>query len=238
VTPSQFEELLISADHGAVVASLARGMAHDLRGPLQTLTLMVDPDADLFGGPEAGRLRGAVGNSVQHLTDTVNRFSQVYAPPTSEPTPLIAEDLLSYVADLQRYQRSLAAVEVELRLPGGLPAVRGMELMIRHQLLSLIVNAKQALADRTDGRITLSASATEGEVRLMVDDNGPGVAVEDRGRAFEPFYSTRPGSFGIGLTVVRCLAERQAGSASLEEAPGGGARAMVVLPAWRRGATV
>ena len=66
-------------------------MAHDLRGPLQTLTLMIDPHADLLSFPESGRLRGAMSTAVQHLTETISRFSQVYAPHDTEPVPLIVE---------------------------------------------------------------------------------------------------------------------------------------------------
>lgn len=76
VSSPQFEELLIRADRAQVIASLARGMAHDLRGPLQTLTLLVDPNADLLGGPEGARLRQAVSESVQHLADTIGCFSR------------------------------------------------------------------------------------------------------------------------------------------------------------------
>jgi signal transduction histidine kinase len=229
----QLEELLIRADRAAVIATLARGMAHDLRGPLQTLTLMVDPLADLFSSAEAGRLRGAVSTAVQHLTETISRFSQVYAPVESEPAPLIVDDLLGYVADLQRYQRDLPAAELELRLPPGLPPVRAVEPLLRHLLLSLVVNAKQALAGRS-GQILLAAETTEGgKVQLVVEDNGTGLGPAERIRAFEPFYSTRDGSLGIGLAVARWLAERQGGTVTLEPAATGGVRAVVSLELWR-----
>lgn len=235
VSLSHTEELLIRADRAAVVASLARGMAHDLRGPLQTLTLLVDPHADFFGGPEGARLRGAVAEAVQNLTDTIGSFGQVYAPTDLEPVPVIVDDLLSHVGDLQRYQRGLPAVEVELRLPGGMPPLRAVEGQLRHMLLGLITNAKQALQGREDGLISLSANTERGEVRLVVEDNGHGISPADRLRAFEAFWTTRPGAMGIGLTVARCLAQRQGGSLTLEGADGGGTRAVVTLPSWRRG---
>ncbi len=231
----QHEELLIRADRTAVMATLARGMAHDLRGPLQTLTLMVDPHADVFGGPEGARLMGAVSTAVQHLTDTITRFSQVYAPIDSEPAPLIADEMLNYVSDLQRYQRGLAAAELSIRLTSGLPPMRGVESHLRHILLSLIVNAKQALHGRSDGQITLGADHAGPEIRLSVEDNGPGMSPETMSRAFEPFFTTREGGMGIGLTVARWLTERMGGRLVLEPARYGGLNAVVVLPEWRRG---
>ncbi|HWA58326.1 MAG TPA: HAMP domain-containing sensor histidine kinase [Gemmatimonadales bacterium] len=229
------EELLIRADRTAVMATLARGMAHDLRGPLQTLTLMVDPHADVFGSPEGARLMGAVSTAVQHLSETIARFSQVYAPVETEPSPLIVEELLTYVSDLQRYQRGLAVTEMSLRITSGLPPVRGMESHLRHVLLSLIVNAKQALTDRADGQITLGAEQRGSEIRLSVEDNGPGMSEETLARAFEPFFTTREGGMGIGLTVGRWLTERMGGRLTLEPGRYGGMNAVVTLSEWRRG---
>jgi signal transduction histidine kinase len=229
-----YEELLIRADRSAIAQSLARGMAHDLRGPLQTLTLIVDPHADLLAGPEGLRVKSAVSGAVQHLSDTIGRFSQVYAPAETEPSPIIVEDLLNYVVDLQHYQRGLAPAEIELRLPGGLPPIRALETPLRHILLSLILNAKESFEDRADGIISLVASLHNGMVRLSVEDNGPGIGEGDRARMFEAFQTTKTGHLGIGLTVARWLAERQGGSLTLEQSERGGVKAIVELSSWRR----
>jgi signal transduction histidine kinase len=230
-----FEELLIRADRASVVAALARGMAHDLRGPLQTLTLLLDPHTDLLGGSEGTRLRSAVGESVQHLADTITRFSQIYAPLDLDPAPVIVDDLLGSVSELQRYQRGLPAVELELRLPGGLPPVRGTETHLRHLLLSLLLNAKEAMVERLEPRIIVAAAATDGMVQISLEDNGPGLDARAQASAFEPFFTTRPGHLGIGLTVAQWLACRHGGSLTLETAADGGARAVLCLPSWRRG---
>jgi len=231
----QFQEALIRADRATVVATLARGMAHDLRGPLQTLNLLVDPHSDLLANAEGARFRGAMSDSVQHLAETISRFGQIYAPPENEPAPVIVDDVLGYVVDLQRYQRGLPAAEVDLRLAGGLPPVRGLEDALRHLLLGLVINAKEALADRPDARIVLGAHAADGVVVLTVDDNGPGMPAEVRRRAFEPFFTTRENSLGLGLTVARWLATRQGGVVELAEGGRGGTRVAVAVPAWRRG---
>jgi signal transduction histidine kinase len=235
VSSPVFEEILIRADCAAVVGSLARGMAHDLRGPLQTLTLLVDPHTDLLGGSEGARLRAAVSDAVQHLADTITSFSQVYSPPDAEASPVIVDDLLSHVADLQRYQRGLPAVEVELRLQGGLPPVRGVETQLRHILLNLLTNAKQALAGRDAAEIVLTGAALDGQIQISVEDNGPGLTEAERRTAFEPFRTTLAEHLGIGLTVARWLAERHAGSLVLEASARGGTGAVLTLPSWRRG---
>ncbi len=234
ITPSDLETLLIRADRAQLLASLSRGMAHDLRGPLQALTLLVDPHADPLAGEEGARLRQVVRESVQHLTDTVERFSQIYSPPEGEPSPVIVDDLLSTLVELQRYQRSLPTIEMQLEIPGGLPPVRGIEPDLRHLLLGLISNAKQALEVRPDASMTLRAVREPDMVRIEVEDNGPGLGATEPEAAFRPFHSTRPGQLGLGLPVARTLAARQGGTLRLEQGGSGGIRALVRLPIWPR----
>lgn len=235
VSSPVFEELLIRADYASVTASLSRGMAHDLRGPLQTLTLLADPQTGSHSGPEGLRMRNAVSDAVQHLAETISRFSQIYTLPEGEAAPVIVDDLLSYVADLQSYQRGLPAPEVELRLAGGLPPVRGIESHLRHALLSLLLNSKEAMVERGEPRLAIAALVREGAVQIIVEDNGPGLVEPASARAFEPFFSTRPGHLGIGLPVGRWLVERHGGRLTLEPGESGGARAVLHLPSWRRG---
>jgi len=230
-----YKELLIRADRAAVLATMGRGMAHDLRGPLQALALMADPNADLLSGPDTPRLRGAVSSSVQRLADTITRFSQVYAPVETEPAPLVVDDILGNISELQRYQRGLPAAELELRIPAGLLPVRAIEAPLRHLLLSLVINGKQALQGRPDARIVLAADPAGAEIHLSVEDSGPGLTPDERIQAFEPFYTTREGSLGIGLTVARWLAERQGAAISLEAVPHGGLRAVIAMQVWPGG---
>lgn len=229
-------DLLVRTDRARVIGSIARGMAHELRGPLQTLTLLLDPETDMMAGPEGLRLRMAVSDAVQRLAETVERFSQVYAPQEPAPSPLIVDDLLDCVVALQRYQRGVPAIEIELSGKGALPAARGVETDLRHVLLGLILNAKEAMAEgQLARRLTITASSQNDEVQILVEDNGPGLSEPARQRAFEPFFTTRPDHLGIGLTVARWLVQRHGGGLDIEAGGSGGARARLRLPLWRRG---
>lgn len=230
----QNQDLLIRADRAAVMATLTRGMAHDFRGPLQILTLLLDPHADILDEAESNRLRDALGAAVERLTRTIERFSQAYASTESEPAPLIVKEILHSVLELQKYQRGLVPAEVSLRIADSLPPLRGIEHHLRHVLLGLIVNAKQALQPRNQGEIVLAAESTGTEIRLSVEDNGPGISDGALTRAFEPFFTTREGHAGLGLTVGRWLTERMEGQLTLEPGANGGIKAVVTLPAWQR----
>ncbi|MDP8969626.1 MAG: sensor histidine kinase [Actinomycetota bacterium] len=87
---------------------------------------------------------------------------------------------------------------------------------------------------RPDGSVQVALSVTDGRVRLTVDDDGPGIPRDDRGRVFERFTRGRnaraPGS-GLGLALVAQQAAVHDGSAVIEDAPSGGARVTVDLAA-------
>jgi len=206
-------------------------MVHDSRGALQILTLLSHSGTPLSAGEEAG-LRGPVAGAVDHLTAAVQRFSTVFATPPAEPQPVIAEDILGEVAELQRFQKTLPAMQVEVRSAGGLPPVRAVETGLRHALLSLIKNAKEAVAV-AGGCLVLGARAHGEGVEIRVQDNGPGFPAGLAERAFEPFVSTRAGHLGIGLTAVRLLVERWGGQVKLG-AEGSGAVVVIQLVGWKR----
>jgi two-component system, NtrC family, sensor kinase len=108
---------------------------------------------------------------------------------------------------------------------------------LRQVLLNLLSNAAHAVADAgEDGRITVRvALAGEHAIAITVHDTGAGLSPEARLRAFEPQFTTRPGvGSGIGLALSRRFVEAWGGTLSLEDGPGRGTVAHIVLPCLRR----
>ena len=100
-------------------------------------------------------------------------------------------------------------------------------------LLNLVLNAGAAVATKGAGRVTLRARSAGDRVRIEVEDDGPGVAPEVRGRLFEPFVTTKDvgEGTGLGLAVCRGLVESAGGEIDLDRTYEGGARFVVTLPA-------
>jgi anti-sigma regulatory factor (Ser/Thr protein kinase) len=130
-----------------------------------------------------------------------------------------------------------AGVAFSVDVPAGLPAVRISRVALTHAVSSLVQNAGQALRGRGDGAVHLSADVTSdgSAVRLSVRDNGPGLDDEGMDRCFEPFFTTkkRQISTGLGLAVVRSLARRAGGDATVTSAAGEGATFTFTVPVAR-----
>jgi signal transduction histidine kinase len=129
-------------------------------------------------------------------------------------------------------ERGDVVVEVDAPAPVH---VRGSRMQLRRAQANLLDNAVRHA--RTTVRV--SVHARDGRVRVLVDDDGPGIAEADRERAFERFtrldeHRARdgsPGGSGLGLSLVRRIAERHQGRATIDTAPLGGARVVLDLPA-------
>jgi two-component system sensor histidine kinase HydH len=106
--------------------------------------------------------------------------------------------------------------------------VGGDATQLRQALVNLVLNAVEASSPR--GEVRVLARREGAVVVIDVEDTGPGVAESVRGRLFEPLITTKDHGNGLGLALVKRVAERHGGSAGHEPCPGGGARFTLRLP--------
>ncbi len=123
-----------------------------------------------------------------------------------------------------------------LEVPDGLPAVSGNSQQLEQVFVNVLLNALQALPDRTR-EIHLGASydADNGIVQVTVRDQGRGISARDLGRLTEPFFSTRTdaGGTGLGLSISRSIMERLGGSMGFESVLGSGTTVTIRIPVTR-----
>ncbi len=174
---------------------------------------------------------------LDQLIDEILLASRLDAGQTdSEPMEVL--DLTGLAAE--ECSRVNAELTAELRHPSEANdtlslQLRGSPRLLRRLLRNLLENARRY----SDGDVTLAlsqgGSTTQPTAIIRVTDHGPGVPPEQRERIFEPFYrlpgaSERDGGVGLGLALVKSIAERHAGSVRCEDNPSGGASFVVELP--------
>jgi signal transduction histidine kinase len=138
-----------------------------------------------------------------------------------------------------REAASIVAVEFghrpALSLPESLPSLMGIRTRFVLALVNLLRNAYQAMRSQHQPQVALNAEQFGEHVHFTVDDNGPGIAPEQRAHVFMNGYSMRAGGSGHGLTLVRSTVEEMAGTLSCEDgSPLGGARFVIRVPIYRR----
>lgn len=224
---------LASAEKRAAWQEVARRMAHEVKNPLTPIQLTAQRllrraredrlDAETVrGGAET--ILGEVA-SLARLVDSFSRFAKLPVPGFA---PCDAGDLLRHVASLYGPNHPRIAWRVEIP-EGPLPAQWDADL-VKAALINLVDNAVGALEGREEGTAILRLERRNGDYLLIVEDDGPGVPEEARGRLFEPYFSTKRKGTGLGLAIVRRTAEDHGGEVTFEPMEPG-SRFVMRLPA-------
>ena len=235
VSLKEAQDRLIRSERLASVGRLAAGLAHEVGNPIAALLGL--EDLLLEGGLDATEQQDFL-QRMRKETERINRILrdllQFARPGEKHDLALAARgsvaEAVADTAALIAPQKAMRDVELELRVPEGLPAVALSDEQLMQLVLNLLLNAVDALDG--GGRVRVSAERTADGVRLVVEDNGPGVADAVRDRLFEPFVTTKDigKGTGLGLAVCRGLVEAVGGSITLDSAYREGARFVVELP--------
>lgn len=228
--------VLVTANRAVVYGTVSRWLLHDLRNPAQALSLVAElfDEADVEPDPEVHTM---LRESTQKLAVCLEMLDRTLRtmPPAGSPGPVVLTEVLGFLDQLYQTCRSLTQLDLSQVLGQRIPAVSGMEDHLEHALLNLLMNALEAIGGRDNGRITVTVTERPGQVELVVDDNGPGIAPENVDRLFQPYVTTKPPTTraaGLGLTVARHLIQLSGGTLAYTPKPSPGARFVVQLLPW------
>lgn len=206
----------------AAWAEMARQVAHEVKNPLTPIQLATEHLRRVYADrrPDFEKVFEActetILKQVRTLREIVTEFSSFARPAAPEAAPL---DLARLVRHAALPYEGIVPPQVALRLElGVVPGVVGDRRLLERAVVNLIENALQAVGER--GTIDVRVRAKDERVWVEVVDSGPGPDPEARQRAFEPFFSTKPGGSGLGLALVRKIAQDHGGGAGLEGEPG------------------
>ena len=227
---------LREAERRIAVGDLARQVNHDIKNGLIPIRNVVRHLLDAArAGPDqlaaAWRDRQAtVESSVSYLEQLATNYARLYPQPGRKPC-----DVNDAVRETIRRVGDASRGELRTELADELPAVQTDPVVLRRILENLVGNAFDSLESRS-GTVTVltarAAGADDGRpvVRITVADTGKGMSGEELNRAFDDFYTTKPGGTGLGLSIVRRLVLDANGALRVETEPGGGSKFIVELP--------
>jgi signal transduction histidine kinase len=212
---------------------LEQGVAHELRTPLAQLKFDLELARESADAAEREERFRAMESDVAELEELVNellllanlRQAPPYAP-KAVPARVLLEDVIRRARDEMR----AAGREVAIEPPAELPETLTCD---GKYLARALVNVVRNAARHARARVAVSVEREGARTVVHVDDDGPGVAPEDRERLFEPFTRAEPGreretgGVGLGLAIVKSVAEWHGGGARIGPSPLGGARVSI-----------
>jgi len=205
-----FDDLtqLIKAQRMAAWREVARRIAHEIKNPLTPIQLSaqrlrkrylekLQPDGVVFD--ECTR---TIVKQVEELKGMVNEFSNFARMPACQPTPNRLNEIIQETLVL--FQEASKEVRIEF-IPHDLPVFNIDRDQMKRVMINLIKNSLAAIEREGKVRIETSYDPRLQMVRLEVSDDGCGIPDEEKGKLFEPYYSTKKSGTGLGLTIVNAI---------------------------------
>ena len=224
---------LLRAERQAAWGEVARRLAHEIKNPLTPIQLSAErlqyklsAKLDESDARLLQRATQTIVSQVAAMKNMVGDFADYARGPVLKLARLDLHRLIREVLGL--YEAN--AVPIKLDLQASRAVISGDATRLRQVLHNLLQNSQDALSGVSQPSITLSSLDVDGEIRLHVQDNGPGFSENVLSRAFEPYMTTKTKGTGLGLAIVKKIVEEHGGRIALENHAEGGARVNISLP--------
>jgi signal transduction histidine kinase/CheY-like chemotaxis protein len=223
------QNALLQAEKMAAAGRLSASIAHEVNNPLQSVqNCMHLAGRDDLPAEKRKEYFEMARVELERLSITVQRMLDFYRPGVTKPEKVHLSELLSYVVNLTNKQLNERGIQVITELPSSLPQVMAVSSQIQQVFINLILNSFDAMPK--GGVLRINGRALNNGVEILFQDSGPGVSREQESRIFEPFFSTKDGGTGLGLTVSYNIITAHQGNLELILNHGKGACFRVFLP--------
>jgi len=225
----------------AAIGTLAAGLAHEIRNPLQVINMNLDVvredleeaarPADQENHARTARVLGGLQGQITHLNQILHDFMQFAMPGRMEKEELSLPTLIGDTLEFMTPELERSGVETEVRISES-ARIQGDPSALRRVLLNVILNAVRAMDGAENRRLLITAEPGRGgSWQIRIDDTGCGIPEGKEEEIFDAFVSFRPGGTGFGLAIARRIIEEHGGHIRAERRPGGaGASIRISLP--------
>lgn len=235
----ELEHLLEIEDKMASLGRVAAGIAHEIRNPLSGINIYINNlEKILKTGvtPDTvPRILDQVRSASKRIESVIRRVMDFTKP--GEPKKILTDlnRVIDESLDLSAMTLRRDGIELERSLDDGLPACNVDPHLMGQVLLNLVTNAAESM-ERLKGvkKIEVSSFLSEEGIVVKVADSGPGVPLSLRQRIFDPFYTTKRNSTGIGLSMSQRIVTDHGGTLVVETGKWGGAEFTITIPVRKR----
>ena len=225
-----FEQKLVESEKLATAGQMAAGLAHEIRNPLTSIKMFGQVLHNrLIGRPKDRKVLSSLVNEIDRLDRIIQEIINRARPGELQKQWGDPNRQVKEVITIARESLSTQKIHIEQKLAEHPPQIHADHEKIKQVLWNLILNAKEAMPK--GGRLILNTGITDNQfLKISIEDSGQGIPEGEVETLFQPFFTTKPEGVGLGLTMSRKIIKQHGGKLILENRPGGGTRATIVLP--------
>lgn len=204
---------LAHANRVAVMGQLTASIAHEVNQP--NTAVIASAQAALswldHQPPALEQTRRALTRAIENgirSSEVIERIRDLVKKSPPKRDSLAINSVIGQVIELTQAEAARHDVSIQTLFADRLPKVIGDRVELQQVTLNLILNAIEAMSETTEGKRELliqTARADAESIRVSITDSGPGLSAEGLARLFEPFYTTKSGGLGVGLSICRSI---------------------------------
>lgn len=227
---------LMKAERLAAVGELAAEVSHEVRNPLNSLSINLQLLKRELKKDDCGdeQMRKALvkilEDEIKRVDSVVGEFAKFCKVPKLELRECDINLVVSDVLELIGEEASRGGINIEVERETADPMVARMDVdQMRQVILNLVMNSIGAMSK--GGRLTITTGIqNDGHIKINVEDTGEGISQENMEEIFKPFFTTKPNGTGLGLTITSRIIKEHQGSIRCQSVPGKGSDFEVILP--------
>ncbi len=229
----QIKERLREAEHLSGIGQLSGSIAHEIRNPLNFISLSVDHIKEKFSPDDnidAEKFHSLISNikqEIQRLNKLVEKFLDYGKPLKLNLQKADIGKLLEETIEIIRAKAEAEKIKI-IKDCNFLPSLNIDTDFIKTCVFNVVLNAFQAMPD--GGTLTIKTEPAEGMLSIIISDTGKGIPEDELPKVFEPFYTTKRNGLGLGLAMTKRVVEEHGGKVNIRSIAGDGSTVVITLP--------
>jgi signal transduction histidine kinase len=213
----QLERKMYENERLSSLGRLSTSVAHEVKNPLSSIKAIVQVlKEDFKNKAKTQKSLSIIVEEIDRLTKVVNQLLVFAKPQGDSKRNVKISDLINKVLVVLRHEAKMNNIDMRLDVSNDLPLIMADEGSLTEVFFNIIHNAIQAMSE--GGNLTISTTYEQKDdyIRVVFENNGPGISPEDIGKIFEPFYTTKQMGTGLGLAIVKKKLEEVRGLIRVE----------------------
>ncbi len=225
------QEQLIQSERLAALGELGAGIAHEIRNPLTSISLLVHSLSNRLGNEDSVVSDfKLMEEEIARLNNIVTQFLEYAKPAKPQLQNIDLNEILSATKGLLAQKFYVKKLQWREQYDAELPPVKADRFQLQQVFINLALNALSALEHKGTG-LTITTSHQANEVMIEFEDDGPGILKQDLRKLFVPFFTTKEKGLGLGLSISQRIIASHKGTLEARSRSGHGARFTIRLPA-------